>query len=90
MNLDRLQQLSGKGVLSWDEYNELEQSYCFMMQLRFVRQITAVLDENEKPDNYINPKKLSRIEQTMLREIFKRIEKYQSKLEIDFTGVAWA
>jgi CBS domain-containing protein len=88
--LDRLQQLSGKGVLSWDEYNELEQSYCFMMQLRFVRQITAVLDENEKPDNYINPKKLSRIEQTMLREIFKRIEKYQSKLEIDFTGVAWA
>ena len=61
-----------------------------MMQLRFVRQITAVLDENEKPDNYINPKKLSRIEQTMLREIFKRIEKYQSKLEIDFTGVAWA
>jgi len=88
--LDRLQQLSVRGVLSWDEYNELEQSYCFMMQLRFVRQITAVLDENEKPDNYINPKKLSRIEQTMLREIFKRIEKYQSKLEIDFTGVAWA
>ncbi len=87
--LDRLQQLSTKEVLSWDEYNELEQSYCFMMQLRFMRQITAVLDENEPPDNYINPKKLSRIEQTMLREIFKRIEKYQSKLEIDFTGVAW-
>ncbi len=88
--LDRLQQLSVMGALSWEEYNELEQSYCFMMQLRFVRQITAVLDENQKPDNYINPKKLSRIEQTMLREIFKRIEKYQSKLEIDFTGVAWA
>jgi len=85
--LERLRQLNLKKVLKWEEFNELEQSYCFMMQLRFVRQITAVVDENKKPDNYINPKKLSRIDQTMLKEIFKRIEKYQGKLEIDFTGL---
>ncbi len=85
--LERLRQLNLKKVLKWEEFSELEQSYCFMMQLRFVRQITAVVDENKKPDNYINPKKLSRIDQTMLKEIFKRIEKYQGKLEIDFTGL---
>jgi CBS domain-containing protein len=57
-----------------------------MMQLRFVRQITAIIEENRKPDNYINPKKLSRIEQTMLKEIFKRVEDFQTKMSFEFTG----
>ena len=46
-----------------------------------------MVEENAAPDNYINPKKLSRIEQTMLKEIFKRIEKFQGKLSFDFTGM---
>ncbi len=58
-----------------------------MMQLRFVRQITSIIDEKSKPDNYINPKKLSRMEQTMLKEIFKKIEKIQAKLSFEFIGV---
>ncbi len=49
--------------------------------------IKAAIEENGKPDNYINPKKLSRIEQTTLKEIFKRIEKFQAKLSFDFTGM---
>ncbi|MGD8286214.1 MAG: putative nucleotidyltransferase substrate binding domain-containing protein [Desulfobacterales bacterium] len=57
------------------------------MQQRFVRQVNAIVEENTKPDNYINPKKLSRIEQTTLKEIFKRIEKFQGKLSFDFTGM---
>lgn len=86
--LERLNQLLLKKVLSWRDYHELEQSYSFLMQLRFMRQVTAVLKENAKPDNYINPKTLSRIEQTMLREIFKSIEKFQAKMRFDFIGVA--
>ncbi len=85
--LERLHQLYIKDVISWEEYNELEQGYGFLMQIRFVRQVTAVLEEGEKPDNFINPKKLSNIEQTMVKEIFKRIEKYQSKLNFDFIGI---
>ena len=85
---ERLHQLYLKKVLSWQEYNELEQAYSFLMQLRFIRQITSVIDENKKPDNYVNPKKLSSIEQTMLKEIFKRIEKIQTKLSFEFTGGA--
>ncbi len=83
---ERLYQLYLKKVLSWQEYNELEQAYSFLMQLRFIRQITSVVEENKKPDNYVNPKKLSSIEQTMLKEIFKRIEKIQTKLSFEFTG----
>lgn len=84
---ERLYQLYLKKVLSLQDYNELEQAYCFLMQLRFIRQITSVIDENKKPDNYVNPKKLSSIEQTMLKEIFKRTVKVQTKLSFEFTGV---
>jgi CBS domain-containing protein len=56
------------------------------MQQRFVTQVKAAMDQDGQPDNYINPKHLSRIEQTMLKEIFKRIEKFQGKLSFDFTG----
>jgi len=52
-----------------------------------VRQVKAIVEENGAPDNYITPKRLSRIEQTMLKEIFKRIEKFQGKLSFDFTGM---
>ncbi len=85
---ERLNRLFLKNVLSWQDYHELEQSYSYLMQLRFVRQVTAVMKENGKPDNYINPKNLSRMEQNMLREIFKSIEKFQTKMSYDFTGIA--
>jgi CBS domain-containing protein len=86
--LERLDQLRVKKVVTLQEYEELEKAYSFLMQLRFVRQITAVMDEHGKPDNYINPKKLTHIEQTMLKEIFKRIEKFQAKMNFEFIGIA--
>lgn len=86
--LERLHQLRIQRVLRQNEYEELEKAYGFLMQLRFARQITAILDEKDKPDNYIKPKKLTRIEQKMLKEIFTRIENYQTKLEFDFIGFA--
>ena len=86
--LERLDQLRIKKIISHQEYDELEKAYSFLMQLRFVRQITAVMDDNKKPDNYINPKKLTHIEQTMLKEIFKRVEKFQSKMNFEFIGIA--
>jgi CBS domain-containing protein len=84
---ERLHQLHLKKALTWQDYNELNQGYSFLMQLRFVRQVAAVVEEGGLPDNYINPKKLSRLEQTMLKEIFKRIEKFQTKMGFDFTGI---
>jgi CBS domain-containing protein len=85
--LERLTQLRLSKVISHQEFDELEKAYSFLMQLRFVRQVTAAIDEKSNPDNYINPKKLTSIEQTTLREIFKRVEKFQSKLSFDFIGI---
>jgi len=86
--LGRLRQLVDQNILTAQQYQELDTVYSYLMQQRFVRQVKASTEENGKPDNYINPKKLSRIEQSTLKEIFKRIEKFQAKLSFDFTGMA--
>ena len=85
--LGRLHELLDQKQLSAQQYQELDTVYSYLMQQRFVRQVKASSEENGKPDNYVNPKKLSRIEQTTLKEIFKRIEKFQAKLSFDFTGM---
>ena len=86
--LDRLYQLYVKKVLSRNEYNELEQIYCFNMQLRFMGQLQAILGQRLEPSNYINPRHLSSIEKKMLKEGFKKIKGIQAKLSFDFIGVA--
>ena len=85
--LGRLRDILDQKKISAQQYQELDTVYSYLMQQRFVRQVKASIEENGKPDNYINPKKLSRIEQTTLKEIFKRIEKFQAKLSFDFTGM---
>mgnify|MGYP002629697031 CR=1 FL=1 len=84
---DRLYHLYVKKILSRNEYNELDQSYSFNMQIRFMGQIQAILGQNIKPDNYINPKHLSSIEKRMLKEVLKKIKAIQAKLSFDFIGV---
>ncbi|MGD9290418.1 MAG: DUF294 nucleotidyltransferase-like domain-containing protein [Desulfobacterales bacterium] len=83
---ERLNQLLSQKKISAQEHNELNTAYSYLMQQRFVTQVKAVITENSDPDNYVNPKTLSQIEQTMLKEIFKRIEKFQAKLSFDFIG----
>ena len=83
---ERLHQLLTQKNISLQEHNELDTAYSYLMQQRFVTQVKSVVAENSDPDNYVNPKHLSRIEQTTLKEIFKRIEKFQAKLSFDFIG----
>ena len=84
--LDRLHQLKQKEIVAAKDYSEIEQGYSFMMQLRFARQVRAILEEGIPPDNYINPKELSGLEQRLLKEIFIRIGNLQTRMSFDFTG----
>ncbi len=84
--LERLYQLSLVEAIPAKDYREIDQAYSFLMQMRLLRQVTAVLDEGAVPDNHINPKELSGIEQKLLKEIFIRIENLQTKLSFEFTG----
>ncbi len=84
--LTRLFRLYTKHSMTNTQYLNLIRSYNHMMNLRFLRQITTIMDEEEEPDNYINPANLSSIDQAMLKETFKIIEKVQQKLKVEFIG----
>ena len=84
---ERLYRLYLEKVLNEETYNDLDHAYGYLMHQRLSCQIKSIL-AGEKPDNYIDPNKLSRMDQTMLKEIFKRIERMQTKLSLDFTGAA--
>jgi len=58
-----------------------------LMHQRLTCQINNIVD-GKAPDNYIDPNRFTRMDQTMLKEIFKRIEGMQTKLSLDFTGAA--
>ena len=73
-------------VIDDEEYRDLVQTYGYLMRLRFLRQITVIIDEERKADNFINPADLSYLDQAMLKKAFRRIKKFQDKLNFDFTG----
>ena len=77
---ERLRLLEQRRLLSGDTCREMEQGYAFLMQLRFSRQVTAILKEHRPADNQLNPKRLTRIEQTLLKEIFARIDDMQKEI----------
>ncbi len=84
--LERLSHLLQQGVIAASDANEIEQGYSFLMQLRLARQVAAIVEEGRPPDNYINPRELSGIEQRLLKEIFTRIGSLQTRMSFDFTG----
>jgi len=84
--LTRLFRLYTLNAISGKEYTDIVRSYNYLMNLRFLRQITTIFDEQKKPDNYIYPQNLSFLDKILLKEIFKMIEKLQQKLSFEFTG----
>ncbi|MCP4578364.1 MAG: cyclic nucleotide-binding domain-containing protein [Deltaproteobacteria bacterium] len=84
---ERLYRLYLEKVFDEETYNDLDHAYSYLMHYRLNCQVKNIVD-GEKPNNYMDPNKLSRMDQTMLKEIFKRIERMQTKLSLNFTGAA--
>ena len=81
----RLSKLESEGHFSPSEYRELSLAYRYLMDHRFKNQISA-LEAGLEPDNYVNPKDLTEMEQAILRESMAQIASFQSKMSFDFTG----
>ncbi len=82
----RLFRLYTRHALTAKEHMDISRAYDYLMQLRFLRQITTLMDEKTEPDNYINPKNFSSIDRMLLKEIFRLTARLQNKLGLDFTG----
>jgi CBS domain-containing protein len=83
---ERMKALRSLDVFSETAYHELSQSYYFLMSMRLKKQATQIIYDKTAPDNYIDLSGLTKIERVTLKEIFKVIGNFQSKIKIDFTN----
>nr|WKN35187.1 DUF294 nucleotidyltransferase-like domain-containing protein [Tunicatimonas sp. TK19036] len=82
---ERLEALRDEGIFTEREYQELMQAYYYLMSMRLKKQAMQIIQDRTAPDNYLEPKSLTSIEQVTLKEIFKTIEKFQLKIKVAFT-----
>ncbi len=85
--LERLTRLQSLNVLNKSSFDELTQSYNFLMQLRLKHQVMAI-EKKIVPDNFISPDELTQIELKTLKNIFAQISAIQKRLGAEFTGEA--
>jgi CBS domain-containing protein len=83
---ERLKALRDKGIFTENAYLELIQSYYYLMGMRLRKQAGQIMHDKVAPDNYIDPDTLTKIERVTLKEIFKTIEGFQTKIRMEFTG----
>ncbi len=83
---ERMKKLTEMGVFSQQQYNEMHQSYYYLMALRLRNQANQINIDKKHPDNYIETNKLTKIERVTLIEIFKTIANFQLGIKMKFTG----
>lgn len=86
---ERLKALKEKEVFSETAFHELSQSYYFLMGMRLKSQAMQIIYDKQLPNNYIELRKITKIEQVTLIEIFKTIENFQAKIKLEFTNSLW-
>lgn len=84
--VERLQRLHEKGILSKQNFDEMIFAFNHLMQVRLKAQAEDIVNNNNTPDNYVNPANLTYIEKIMLKEIFSQTKHFQARLSYDFTG----
>ncbi|MDB5191861.1 MAG: signal transduction protein [Segetibacter sp.] len=83
---ERLKALKELGTFTETAYHELSQSYYYLMSLRLKNQSYQIIHDRKEPDNYILLTSLTKIEQVTLKQIFKTIANFQSRIKIEFTN----
>lgn len=77
--LQRFELLHEKGVLTTSTYEEIVESYNYLMQIRFRHQVKKI-NMGESPDNFVTLTELSQMEKEMLKKIFTQIGTLRKKL----------
>lgn len=81
--LNRIKALKEKGIFSEATSSETEYHFRFLHSLRAKHQAEQYLHHLEC-DNYISIKKLTEIDQTIIKKIFSQMNSYQQKLSASF------
>ncbi|HKK68921.1 MAG TPA: DUF294 nucleotidyltransferase-like domain-containing protein, partial [Bacteroidales bacterium] len=84
-SLLRLMQLYEENIINKSMYDELLQSYNFLMHQRLRFQAQEIVN-GRAPTNKINMQTLTPIEVTTLKKVLNEISNFQSKLNADYKG----
>jgi PAS domain S-box-containing protein len=85
--IDRLYRLFELQIIKKGFHEEIVQAYSFLMELRLRNQANA-LAANSRPDNLLNLKTISPMEETLIKESFSVISTIRKKISYDFLGQA--
>ncbi|UZR95466.1 DUF294 nucleotidyltransferase-like domain-containing protein [Chondrinema litorale] len=83
---ERIEALREIGIFTEKQFHELMQAYYYLMGMRLKKQATQIRNDKAEPNNFIDPKSLTKIEQVTLKEVFKVIKDFQLKIKIEFTN----
>ncbi len=81
--LDRIDRLSEQGLIPSDLSTNLREAYSYLQTLRLKNQVEK-LREGKRPDNYVNPENLSKLERDLLKDSFKIVSEFQGFIERRF------
>jgi len=83
--LARLFRLHQKGTLSETGYHDRVEAYKTLLSIRFRHQVDQLLS-GIPADNFINPEKLTHLDQALVKKIFDQTNEFIAKLGLDFKG----
>jgi CBS domain-containing protein len=83
--LDRIDELTAKGIFQKSTRDEITDAYDFLMQLRLKNQVEAY-KTGQPFDNNILPARLSYGQQEMLKQALAQVAAVQKKINYDFMG----
>ena len=81
--MDRLDWLLGQELLSSEEYSEVMEAYVFLLRLRLSHQIQRIR-QGESPENHLNPKECTPLDQKLIVETLQIAKSCQSRLRSRF------
>jgi len=86
--IERINVLRDKHTIVEEYADELENAFEFLMLLRIHHQYERI-GLGEKPDNFINPGKLSNLEKRILKEVFGLVSKLQDIIIERYKHMIW-
>jgi CBS domain-containing protein len=82
---ERLSALSDKGVILPSQYHDIVTAFETLLRLR-LRHQSVTIQKGGEPDNLIDPSWLGHIDEAVLKECFKEIDRIQERISRDFLG----
>ena len=71
---ERIKELNNIGMIDRAFAEEIIEAYNFLLEIR-LRERLYKINIGQKPDNYINPSRLSKLERDLLRDVLKITDK---------------